>query len=98
MILDGESSILNGYMAEQREHHLFSISASSESDSIHFDMIYTNIMHVDRLFVKAFESNGEFFSFECFGVEDNCEAIDWIENICDDYFHGDEYHIEPGKK
>jgi hypothetical protein len=79
---------LNEFISAHHMHHMFKIEAVGEHDTVYFELVFTSVMAVDRLFVKAI-SCGYCIDFIATSPEDNCEAVEWIEKICDEEIRGE---------
>jgi hypothetical protein len=83
---------LNEFISAHQMHHKFKIEAVGAHDTLYFELVFTSVMAVDRLFIKAI-SCGDCIDFVATSAEDNTEAIDWIERHCDNEIRG-EYIIK----
>lgn len=82
-----DSRALADYINSQRPHHKFSIEVVEKFDKLDFELVFTSVMGVDRLFVKAL-SCGDCIGFIATNDNDALGAIDWIESICDTELRG----------
>jgi hypothetical protein len=93
MIDETQRIALCEHIEKQRAHHQFYVEAFSCRDSLYFELMFTSVMGVDRLFIKCYEMNGSVRAFECCSPEDSGEGADWIEKMADEYFGYSPYSL-----